>query len=93
MQNLILSSIDVFFRLLYFLIFARIILSWIPVLNQSALGGLLYALTEPIMGPVRDMVNKSPIGGGMMLDFSPIIALFLMDIAKAVLLYLVRFIF
>ncbi len=93
MQNLLLNSIDVFFKLLYFLIFARIILSWLPALNQTPIGAMLYSLTEPILGPVRNMVNKSPIGGGMMLDFSPIIALFLMDIVKMVLINVVLFIF
>lgn len=93
MQNLLLNSIEVFFKLLYFLIFIRIFLSWFPGINQSAIGGIFYTLTEPILGPVRHMVDKSPIGGGMALDFSPIIALFLMDIVKVVLSNAVQMIF
>lgn len=93
MQSLLLNSIATFFKLIYLLIFIRIILSWIPGLNQSSIGVLIYNLTEPILGPVRRMIDKSPIGGGMMLDFSPIIALFLMNIVNMVLQGIVTMIF
>ena len=49
-----------------------------------------YSLTEPILGPVKRMMDKSPLGGGMMLDFSPVIALFILDIIQIILLYIVR---
>ncbi|HCT65325.1 MAG TPA: YggT family protein [Lachnospiraceae bacterium] len=93
MQSLLLNSIEIFFKLIYFLIFIRIILSWLPGLNQSSLGVFIYNITEPILGPVRHMIDKSPIGGGMMLDFSPIIALFLMNIVSMVLKSIVTMIF
>ena len=35
------------------------------------------------------MLEKSPLGGGMMLDFSPIIALILMVLVKQLLMGLV----
>ena len=93
MESLLLNSIDTFFRLLYFLIFIRIIMSWIPGASQSGIGNLLYSLTEPILGPVRHWMDKSPIGGGMMLDFSPVIALFIMNIACNILKGIVGLIF
>ena len=64
MQVLLLNSIATFFKLIYFLILIRIILSWIPVLNQSSIGALIYNITEPILGPIRHMIDRSPIGGG-----------------------------
>ena len=50
-------------------------------------------MTEPILGPVRHWMDKSPIGGGMMLDFSPVIALFLMQVVSIVLKNIVIMIF
>lgn len=41
-------------------------------------------------GSVKRMMDKSPLGGGMMLDFSPVIALFILDIIQIILLYIVR---
>ncbi len=80
MQNLLLQTVDKFFEVLYFLILIRIVLSWLPGIRDTAVGGIIYQLTEPILGPVRSMIDNSPIGGGMMLDFSPVIALFIMKI-------------
>lgn len=73
-QTLLISAIGVFFYVLEILIFVRILFSWLPfgVGYNSSIGRLLYQLTEPILGPVRNMVDKSPLGGGMGLDFSPI---------------------
>jgi uncharacterized protein YggT (Ycf19 family) len=37
-------------------------------------------MTDPILAPIRKMVYNSPLGGaGMMLDISPVIALFILE--------------
>lgn len=91
MQILLSRAIDVFFQVLEWLIFIRIILSWIPLFGiNNSVGRLIYQLTEPILGPCRRMLDKSPLGGGMMLDFSPVIALILMVLIKQLLLGLVE---
>jgi len=92
MESLLIQAIGKFFQILYYLILIRIILSWLPGLNNSSIGVLIHNFTEPILGPVRDMLDRSPIGGGMMLDFSPIIALFIMNIVCTLLQGIVAFI-
>ena len=84
MQNLLLQAVDKFFEVIYFLILIRIVLSWLPSIRNTAGGGIIDSLTEPILGPVREMIDRSPIGGGMMFDFSPVIALFIMKIVCTV---------
>ena len=84
-QALLINALDLFFYLLEMLIFVRIILSWFPIGYGNPIMRLLYALTEPILGPVRNMVDKSLIGGGMGLDFSPIFALILMRLVQMLL--------
>ena len=54
---------------------------------------LVYNITEPILGPVRDMVDRSPLGGGYGLDFSPIFALILMKLVQTLLISGVQMIF
>ncbi len=76
------KAVDLFFYLMEILIFGRILLSWLPMGYNNPIGQFLYAMTEPILGPCRRMLDKSPLGGGMMLDFSPIIALILMMLTK-----------
>ena len=73
------QAIDVFFNVIEWLIFIRILLSWIPMFGYSnPLGRLIYNLTEPILGPCRSMLEKSPI-----------IALILMVLVKQLLMGLV----
>lgn len=91
MLSVLAMAIDLFANLLYFLIFIRVIISWFPIPRNNPIIQILYALTEPILGPIRYIIAKSPLGGpGMMLDFSPIIAYVLIMLVKALLLSLLR---
>ncbi len=89
MSLLLTDAINVFFRILYILIIIRVLMSWIPGSIYSSIGRLIYSLTEPILGPAKRMMDKSPLGGGM-IDFSPVIALFVLDIIQMILLYIVN---
>lgn len=88
-QILLTKSVDIFFWVIESLILVRIILSWFPM-RPNQIMTFVYNLTEPILGPARKMLDKSPLGGGMMIDFSPIIALFLLSLAKAILTSLIQ---
>jgi len=67
-------------RALNFAIFARIILSWIPIDRESPIVRIILEITEPIIGPIRRVM---PSMGGF--DFSPMIALLLIQVAERVL--------
>ncbi|HEY2813343.1 MAG TPA: YggT family protein [Acidimicrobiales bacterium] len=59
-------------------IFGRVILSWFPVSPGSAIEGIdtfLRMLTEPVLGPMRRAIPSLRVGG-MALDLSPMILLF-----------------
>lgn len=63
----------------------RIILSWIPISYGSPLEGvasLIYALTEPVMGPLRRILPPVRLGG-MALDLSPIIVILGIQVLRA----------
>ncbi|HEX2273299.1 MAG TPA: YggT family protein [Acidimicrobiales bacterium] len=60
----------------YFLILiGRVVLSWFPISPGSGMASVfsvVYAITEPVLAPLRKVIP--PIGmGGMGLDLSPII--------------------
>jgi YggT family protein len=65
-------------QLYLIVMFARIILSWFPVNPGSGMAtvyGFLYAITEPVLGPIRRVIP--PLGaGGMGIDLSPIVVFF-----------------
>lgn len=55
------------------LVLGRIILSWFPVSPDSpvaSISSFLYAVTEPVLGPVRSVLPS--VG---MLDLSPIVVI------------------
>jgi uncharacterized protein YggT (Ycf19 family) len=65
-------------QLYVFVIFGRVILSWFPVSQGSALEGIdtfLRMLTEPILGPLRRAIPALRLGG-MAIDLSPMIVIF-----------------
>lgn len=64
------------------LLFLRILSSWIPVRPGSPLTGVmhgLYALTEPVLAPVRRVLPPLSIGGAG-LDLSPMLVLVVLEL-------------
>jgi YggT family protein len=57
-------------RVFSLLIIVRAVLSWVSPDPRNPLVGLVYRVTEPVLGPVRNLL---PVAGGM--DFSPIVVL------------------
>ncbi len=63
-------------------IFVRVILSWIPNARLPfGLGEFVFNVSEPILSPIR---RAMPFFGGI--DFSPFVALLLIQLVSSVLL-------
>ena len=57
------------------IMFARIVISWFPITPNSAMASVysfLYAITEPVLAPIRRVIPPTGMGG-MGLDWSPLI--------------------
>jgi YggT family protein len=63
------------------LIFARVILSWVQLPLPAGLSRWIFEVTEPILSPIRRAAGGA-MGG---LDFSPAIALILIQLIHEVL--------
>lgn len=75
--------INILFFALWAAILGRVIISWINLSPDNPIVQVLYAITEPILAPIRRVVPT--IG---MLDLSPMIALIIMMVVQRVLLRL-----
>ncbi|NLI57919.1 MAG: YggT family protein [Clostridium sp.] len=64
---------------------ARAISSWLPISREGAFFRILYKITDPIINPIRRLIQKSSFGRNMMLDFSPAIAILIIYIIKGIL--------
>jgi len=74
------------FDILIYLIIARTILSFIPHDPYKPIWRFIYEITEPMLKPFR---RFSIGGGGFGIDFSPLIAIFLLQFVRMVVLSLV----
>lgn len=80
-MDILVRIIDLFYWAFWILILARVILSFIRISPyQNELVRLVYTVTEPVLEPIRRILP--PMSG---LDFSPLIALLLLDLLRRIL--------
>lgn len=69
-------------EIISFAIIARVLLSWI---GQSSMNDkiiyFLYQITEPILGPIRQLLNKF-LNYRSRIDLSPLIAILILQFLK-----------
>jgi YggT family protein len=85
--------VDKLFLVYIILIFARILLSWIPRMPYnrilSGVVNFIHEVTDPYLNVFRRILP--PVGGGgFALDLSPIVAVFLLLIVRSVVVGLIQ---
>ncbi|OEF96154.1 hypothetical protein BHF68_10000 [Desulfuribacillus alkaliarsenatis] len=68
-----LNTVALLFEIYWYILIARIIMSWVPSLQHTGFGEVIYKLTEPYLSMFRGFIPPLSLGGGY-LDLSPIIA-------------------
>ncbi len=76
------------FELYSLALLARVLFEWIRVPYSSRVMRFLWDITEPLLAPIRRVV---PVFGG--LDFSPLIAFFLLNFAQRLVFMMLGWIF
>ena len=80
------TLVNAIFTFLYLVILARVILSWFPnVPYNNPLVQFVYAVTEPIMSPIRRVMPNTG-----MFDFTPMVAIIVIVIVQNILLQFFR---
>lgn len=85
-MNLIAYLVHLVFLSFTILLFARIVGSWFPSFARHPLMQLVSRVTDPYLGLFRRFIP--PIGG--VLDLSPLLGFFLLQMAEQFLLFLLR---
>jgi len=83
MINFLVTAFDIFVNLSMALIVIRVLLSWFNI--ENSFKDLLFEITEPILWPVKKILPK-----GSLLDFSPIVAVLLLQGLQYLIHYLAR---
>ena len=73
--------INLVFGVYEFLIFIRVLLSWVSINPNHPLVRILYSLTDPLLKPIQRLIP--PIGGTI--DISPAVALIVLYIVQRIL--------
>lgn len=86
--------IDLVFEIYYWLLIARIIFSLLRLGHGThqlllKLRQFVYAVTEPLLAPLRRVLTPIPLGGYAYLDLSPLILLILLRFVRTMLLRLI----
>jgi len=81
----IIGLVQLLFDLYIIVLLARVLLSWVQVDPRNPIVNLINQLTEPLLAPIRRLLPQS---GGV--DFSPMVAFFVVLIAEQVVLLLLR---
>ncbi len=76
-MGIVVTFVNLLYWAFWLLILARVIISFTRMDPYHPLRRTVFDLTEPILGPIRRFLP--PTGG---LDFSPLIALLLLELAR-----------
>lgn len=78
MKAVLIPIISIIFQVYYWMIIARILLSWVPQLADvemlKPIVAFIFEVTDPFLNIFRRMIPKMALGG-MGVDFSPFIAI------------------
>jgi len=85
LSNLLVSFaqiLDIVLTAFYWILLIRCIVSWVNPDPYNAIVQFLYKVTEPVLYPIRRLM---PLGWGIGIDLSPLIAFLLLILLKSFL--------
>ncbi len=81
---LLIDAVRIAFDIMYWLIIIRVLLSWIRHDPYQPIFRFIYEVTEVVLGPVRRYIPLRTMG----IDFSPILALLLLQLIETLVISL-----
>ncbi len=77
----VLIAANIFLNIVTWLIIIRAMVSWVIRDYSNPIMRFLINMTEPILKPIRSLLFRLKIGGNMV-DFSPLVALLLIQLLR-----------
>jgi len=81
---MIINIIITLFNILELAILLEVIVSWIPQIGDNKFVSTIHNFVYPMMEPLKTLQDR--LIPGLPIDFSPIIAIFILDVFKRLLL-------
>ncbi len=83
--QIITGVVTVAITALQLLIMIRAITSWFPIDEESAFMNFLYFMTEPLLAPLRAILERIPLLRDLPIDASSLVAMILLMLIGAFL--------
>lgn len=80
---ILVSVIRITLGLLKWLMLARLLLSFFPLDDENAILRFVYAVTEPLIFPVRNILERFDFFANSPIDFSAILSYYILVIVGA----------
>jgi YggT family protein len=84
-MGIIKDALLVVIEVMEYAIFISVLMSWIPQARETKFASVLKLLTDPILEPVRDLTSKAMGGRQIMLDFSPLFAIIILELIASII--------
>ncbi len=78
-------TLETIASLIFFLLLANAISSWIPPFYYSKIGQIIRKLSHPILFPFKKLLNLIPFMRNLPIDFSPVAAILVIDTLVGIL--------
>ena len=88
MNSILYKVFSLLFVVMEYAIFAEIILSFVMRGVENKFTYFIHSITEPLLYPGRKIQEK--IMPGLMIDFSPIVAFFIISILRQITFSIIR---
>jgi YggT family protein len=79
-MSAIVEILIIFLQLYFFILLARVLISWVRVDPYHPVARFLYAVTDPILDPIKAILPQTG-----MIDFSPVVAVLIIMILQTIL--------
>lgn len=79
-MSTILEILIIFLRIYSFILLARVLTSWVRADPYHPIVRFLYAVTDPILDPIKAILPQTG-----MLDFSPVVAFLIIWVLQIIL--------
>lgn len=91
-RNDVADYVEALFLVYLILIFARILISWIPRIPYNPVLRGVIGFVEDVTNPYLNLFRRllPPVGRGFALDLSPILAIIVLLVVQAVVVGLIR---
>ncbi|MCL2813053.1 MAG: YggT family protein [Oscillospiraceae bacterium] len=83
--NVVANSVVALLYALQFLMFGRAVMSWFSPDEDNKLAQFLFAATEPLVYPIRQLLNKSDFFSNMPIDMSFVVAMVVLMVCTTLL--------